>query len=161
MDISRLEGPEAEQKFIKDAEANGWKYKRHATKFEDMWLHWDVMFDTPNGCKTIDVKAHKHEYRDGPFLKNWFWVEWKNVRGNDGWLYGQSDYIAFQYFNKWYIYKTNNLKGVCELLVDFERTASRPSEADYAVYTRRDRKDQTSLIMISDLKRIEEFVWTT
>lgn len=152
-------GQEAENKFISDAIGHGWVYLRHANRIEDIQMHWDLMFRKDGKRVTVDVKAHKHECRNGPLLENWFWIEWQNVHGNDGWIKGLSDYIAFEYFNEWYIYKTDHLKGMCELLVDFDKKATKASEADYAVYTRKGRKDQTSCVMICDLSNILEYKW--
>lgn len=161
MNISIIDGTAAEKKFILDAANNGWEIIRHADSSEDMFSHWDLLVKTPNGLKTVDVKAHKHIYRNGPLLPNWLWIEWLNVRGDKGWLRGEADYIAFEYFNTWLIYERESLCVLCELLVDFDRIASRASEADYCIYTRKNRKDQTSKVMISDLNNILRFEWIT
>lgn len=159
MTRSFTEGREAENNFIVEAEKHDWTLVRKASMWEDVYSHWDYLFDTPEGRKFVDIKAHKHVYRNGPLLKDWFWIEWVNVRGNDGWIRGKSDYIAFNYFDEWYIYNTNILRTACELLVDFDKKASRATDADYAIYTRKDKEDQTSLVMISDLPK-PHLLWT-
>lgn len=157
---SKIEGNAAEQSFIKAAERNGWQLVRKAKRLEDMHQHWDFLFlDEFNEEVKIDIKAHKHTRRNGPLLKDWFWIEWANVRGNDGWLCGSSDYIAFEYYNNWYIYDTPELKRKCETLVDFGSIASSAADSEYKIYTRKNRKDQTSKVRISDLEEIVVYNW--
>lgn len=160
MDRSREEGTKAESRFILRANDMGWEYIRNAKKFEDMWQHWDILFDTPEGEKTIDIKAHKHKYRSGPLLEDWFWVEFRNVKGDKGWLYGEADYIAFEYFGAWYIYDREILANCCELLVDMDADpVDKTGHAYYRLYQRYGRKDQTSLVQISDLPY--KYHWST
>lgn len=157
---SKIEGNNAEKNFIRVAERSGWQFLRKARRLEDMHQHWDaLLLDEFNEEVKVDIKAHKHTKRNGPLLEGWFWIEWANVRGNDGWLCGLSDYIAFEYFDSWFIYDTPNLRARCEELVDFDKKATSAKDAEYKIYTRRDRKDQTSKIRISDLNEILTYSW--
>tara|TARA_R100000458_G_C8170663_1_gene171275 strand:+ start:236 stop:706 length:471 start_codon:yes stop_codon:yes gene_type:complete len=61
------------------------------TEREDMNEHWDVKI---NGVK-IDVKAIKKDN------ENIHFVEFKNVLGNKGWLYGEADGFAFETRDYW------------------------------------------------------------
>lgn len=161
MSNSYTEGKVAEQCFKERAEDNGWEYIRDATRSEDITSHWDQLYIEPdNGIVSVDIKAHKHVYRHGPLLKDRFWVEFRNVNGRPGWLYGEAKYIAFEYFGAWYIYDREILTGACELLVDMDAPiVDKPSRADYRIYQRTGRKDQTSLVMICDLPY--KYHWTT
>lgn len=157
---SKIEGNKAEKDFIRIAERNGWQFLRKARRLEDMHQHWDALFlDEFNEEVRVDIKAHKHTRRNGPLLEGWFWIEWVNVIGNDGWLCGSSDYIAFEYFDSWFIYDTPSLRARCEELVDFSKTVSHAGEAEYKIYTRKGRKDQTSKVRISDLNELLTYSW--
>jgi len=126
--------------------------------------HWDFLLRfVKNGNDfTVDVKAHKHKWRNGPLLDDYFWIEWKNVRGNTGWISGTADYIAFIYYNNIHFYERCNLKDTARSFIDFNKHVDKSSLALNCIYTRRDRKDEVSLISISRLNKITKpvFSWT-
>ena len=62
-----------------------------STEKEDWSEHWDVMV---NGVK-VDVKAIKKDN------ENIHFVEFKNVLGKGGWLYGEADEFAFETKDYW------------------------------------------------------------
>lgn len=150
-DISTYEGTQAEKLFLKTANEYNCKLIRKANPNEDKFEHWDFLLSKNEKQFTIDIKAHKHEYRNGPLLKYWFWFEFKNVKGNKGWLFGQADYIAFEYFGKFLLYNRKELAKIVVSLVDTKCLVKKPKEAKYKLYQRHGREDQVSLIKISDL----------
>lgn len=71
------------------------------TEQEDMTEHWDIKI---NELK-IDVKAIKKDN------ENIHFIEFKNVMGNEGWLYGKSDGFAFETNNFWIEVKKDDLQA--------------------------------------------------
>lgn len=54
--------------------------------------HWDIMVYKNNIYERIDVKDIKESVKD-----NKIWIELRNVRGENGWLYAPNlDSIAFE-----------------------------------------------------------------
>lgn len=162
-DISRFEGKKAEKIFLETAIREGVNFIRKATKEEDVKEHWDFLLKDYNNVKfLIDVKAHKHEYRNGPLLKDWYWIEWKNVNGDKGWIHGKADYIAFIYFDKIYIYNRCELRDAADDLIDKTKIVKKASLAQNCIYQRFGRKDQLSMIKITSLhSRISpEIIWS-
>ena len=69
-----------------------YEFYRFSTKQEDMYDHWDVMDIHGN---TYDVKGIKGHGVN--------WLEFMNVRGDKGWMYGKAKYIAFLIQGDWVI----------------------------------------------------------
>ena len=97
-------------------------------------------------CKEVlkvDVKGPKKINRsDKSKNDDFIWVEFKNVRGDNGWLYGKNDLIAFyrESDSSFYIVKTKDLAQLCESICDKKRVYY-SNEALYHRYTRAGRKD--------------------
>ena len=97
------------------------------TEKEDYSEHWDVKV---NGIK-IDVKAIKKDN------ENIHYVEFKNVLGKKGWLYGDADGFAFETKDYWIEVKKEDLQEMvhdkCMDKVmgwDFYELATRPGAKD-------------------------------
>lgn len=105
---------------------------------------------------TIDIKAPKKKERYSDYDCSILWVEFKNVQGKTGWLYGENEFIAFYQpiENVFYVVKTKDLAELCEQLCNQGITNS-AKDALYKRYTRKGRKDEISMIMFDDLKKIQ------
>ena len=161
IDSSLIEGNSAAQLFVDTAKKYNYTIIRKASPSEDMFQHWDFLISNKEGKLKVDVKAHKHEYRNGPLLKDWFYIEWKNVRGENGWIDGMADLIAFQYNKYFYLFRRNSLQTFAKANTNFSKVATRSLDCKYCIYTRKDRKDQISMVKISDLVKIEyPSIWT-
>ena len=97
------------------------------TESEDYKEHWDVSI---NGVK-IDVKAIKKDD------ENIHFVEFKNVLGKKGWLYGDADGFAFETKDYWIEVKKKDLQNMvhdkCIDKVkgwDFYELSTRPGAKD-------------------------------
>lgn len=125
---------------------------RKATQQEE-FDHIDYVMSKNNQKVSVDVKARKkisrkdHEQND-----HLVWVEWKNVNGNVGWLHGKADLIAFEQEHDYLIASRNQLAILCERLVDKNIRAESPHAALHRIYQRFGRKDQLSLIRISEIE---------
>ena len=70
------------------------------TEKEDIKEHWDVKI----GGKKIDVKAIKKSD------ENIHFIEFRNVQGKKGWLYGDADGFAFETEDYWIEVKKMDLQ---------------------------------------------------
>jgi hypothetical protein len=101
---------------------------------------------------TFDVKARKRTSRsDDSAQDKYIWVEFKNVGGGEGWLYGKADCIAFERRNDFLITKRSDLVQLCETLVDLSANVSAAKYALYKSYQRKGRKDQVAMIKFQDI----------
>jgi len=83
-------GDKAEASFEKAVSLTNLKIRK-STRHEDMHHHIDYHVTNLAGqWRAFDVKAYKKSSEAGNIL-----IEWKNVRGKDGWIYGKADFIAF------------------------------------------------------------------
>tara|TARA_Y100000593_G_scaffold66920_1_gene123110 strand:+ start:377 stop:829 length:453 start_codon:yes stop_codon:yes gene_type:complete len=117
-----IRGKRAEKEYAKL-----YKNVRFPTEEEDCGEHWDLEI---NGVK-IDVKAIKKND------ENIHFVEFKNVLGKKGWLYGEADGFAFETEDYWIEVKKDDLQELvhdkCIDKVkgwDFYEMATRPGAED-------------------------------
>lgn len=139
-----LSGEEAEKKFYEVMKSQC-EQIRPSTREENMFGHIDFICD---GVK-YDVKAHKKLNRWDKTTSDSVWVEFRNVRGNRGWIKGDADKIAFQQDNEFLI--VDRLK-LFNWLKDEIKDLSVYSVKQYKkLYQRQGRKDVITLINYSDL----------
>ena len=156
---NQISGEQAEGEFEKLAKKRGLKVKK-ATKSQQ-FSHIDfILTDKNNTVHLVDVKARKKVSRtSSSFSDDLVWIEFKNVSGKDGWLYGASDFIAFERENNFVIVPRKNLVILCESLVT-QKKVSTSSDALYCRYTRNGRSDELSLIKMQDiLSRTKTYIW--
>lgn len=136
-----------------------WLKKKHRkyrpATLEEQYQHIDFVIhsDKLNKNINIDVKGTKKKSRiDFSTNSQYVWIEFKNVRGNEGWLYGKADYIAFydEENDKFYIVDRKELAEFCEKKCD-NKVVTNPKEALYHKYTREGRKDVISLFYLEDI----------
>jgi hypothetical protein len=144
-------GNAAHQLFTDVAIARGWSVK-DSTPYQDMKHHIDVIATKDNLVCTFDIKARKKIARaDESAQDEWLYVEFQNVRGNDGWLYGKANFIAFELSEAFLIVHRRSLAKYCEAVVDRTKKVDAPHLCQYKSYTRKGRSDEISLI---EVKRI-------
>lgn len=149
----------AEQTFKRLAEAKGFNVK-DATRNQQL-SHIDFFIeDKKKVIYTFDVKARKKVNRtDSSTEDSLVWIEFKNVAGADGWLYGAADYIAFEREADFLIINRLNLVTLCERIIQNKKVTS-AKDALYAKYTRAGRKDEISLIKMEDiLNGMKTYIW--
>lgn len=143
-------GKSAEELFELFLKKTNRKYR--PANLAEQYKHIDFVVYGKKEIK-VDVKGPKKISRSNTTTDNDFiWVEFKNVRGDAGWLYGENDLIAFyrEIDTSFYIVKTPELAQLCEELCD-DKMVFRSSDALYHKYTRMGRKDVLSLIKFEDL----------
>lgn len=146
---SRTEGLRSEDKFVSACIAKGYETKK-STRDEDIHLHIDY-YVMRKGRKTVsvDVKGGNHP--------NVIWVEFKNVRGNDGWMYGKADWIAFELpeVGGFAMVQRKELVALAEEIV--EPVFVDKKEADRKYYQRKDRLDVISRLWLSDIQKCKSY----
>lgn len=99
----------------------------------------------------IDVKGLKKINRsDENVQDDYHFVEIKNVNGDNGWLYGQATYFAFELFEYFiFVDKEKLQKHIAEKVK--KEHVQFPKDAVYKLYQRDGRKDLMTLIPTKDL----------
>ena len=144
-------GMAAESSFELAALANQMSVRK-ATRQEN-FTHIDYFIQL-NGAKenSVDVKARKKIKRSDDDVNNdHVWIEFKNVQGKRGWIYGKADLIAFEREDSFLLVDRKLLARLCEKLVDLSQVNTNLAFPLYVGYQRRNRKDMLSLIKISDI----------
>jgi len=129
---------------------------RKSSLSEDRHKHIDFFLEQDRFKYSVDVKARKKTTRgDVKVNDEWTWIEFKNVLGRKGWLYGEADYIAFERADDFLMINRENLVKFCEDKVDLETMVSRPYQAEYKVYQRQGRRDLITRVRMDDLANLE------
>ena len=129
---------------------------RKSSLSEDRFKHIDFFLEQDHFKYSVDVKARKKTTRgDVKVNDEWTWIEFKNVLGRKGWLYGEADYIAFERADDFLMINRENLVKFCEDKVDLKTMVSRAYQAEYKVYQRQGRKDLITRVRMDDLANLE------
>ncbi len=135
-----------------------------ASKKEDCKDHFDYRFAKNGKELKIEVKAMKRVSRsqdDGQ--DEWIWIEFKNVAGDLGWVYGKADYVAFELQDSFIFVDRKGLAKLSEKIVDFNDIVKSPFEARRKCYRRKNRPDElVAMIHINDIvssSEVKYHVW--
>ena len=132
----------------------------------------DIGYDVVKSDLQTDIKKHidffltKDEVTIGVDVKGnnkqeEIWCEFKNVGGNDGWMYGEADIIAFDMPSQEYfcVVDREELLSLCEFVVS-DNLVYNKSEAFRNKYQRKGRKDQITRMTEEDISSLVSFsVW--
>lgn len=153
-------GLSAEESLKKIAESKKVTIEK-SSRFHDMKEHFDYFFHYADESKKVEVKAMKKLSRSGEQQDEWIWVEFKNVRGNEGWLYGKADLIAFEFKEHFLFVKREELVEMCEKLIDRTIIVKKSCDAKYKGYRRWNRPHElTGMIHNTDLMKLNyKKVW--
>ncbi len=145
---SKQQGDLAEQRFIEACENIGYQVKK-ATAKEDIYDHIDYWVLRREKWYGVDVKGNRHPET--------IWVEFKNVRGNEGWLNGKATFIAFDIAEEggFTLVLREELVDWCAL--NIENTFVPKNEAYKKLYQREGREDVLTKIHLTDLKELKSF----
>jgi hypothetical protein len=142
----------AEVRFKRAAEKLGFKVTK-ASRKEDMHKHIDYWLLYTDRKHAVDVKGNN--------LPDEIWCEFKNVRGNPGWMYGNAHIIAFDMPEEggFAIVDRQELAFWCEKNVIDELVTDK-QHAYRKKYSRKDREDVITKLNLHDLKCLESYrVW--
>ena len=156
---NQISGENAESTFEQIALKKNLKIKKATIKQQLSHIDF-ILTDKANKNFLIDIKSRKRISRSAEsFSDDLVWIEFKNVAGNQGWLYGASDFIAFEREMDFIIVPRKSLVLLCERIVSNIRV-DKSKDCLYKKYSRKDRKDELSLIKMDDiLKNIKVSIW--
>lgn len=150
---SNATGRVAEVRFVRAARNKGLLVTK-SSHTEDIHEHIDYWLAVKDGGKWgVDVKGNN--------LPDEIWCEFKNVRGNPGWMYGGATIIAFDMPEEggFSIVDREELAFFCEKHVSKE-VVSDKRNAYLKRYTRKDREDVITILKLHDLKGLVSYrVW--
>lgn len=144
-------GENAESTFVASVQKAGMKITKSSK--QDEFKHIDFYVETSDKLKfSVEVKSRKKVKRnDEKVNDDLLWIEFKNVRGMRGWLYGSADLIAFEREFDFVMVNRKLLARLCEKLCDLTKLNVDLKMPLYTGYQRRDRSDLLSLIKMSDI----------
>jgi len=129
--------------------ASLFKTYKEASKEENMYDHIDLTVDE----MTVDVKGMKKLNRgDADVNPDIHWIEFQNVRGDRGWIYGKAEYIAFETLDGFIMIDRVVLLEWCREMIT-DRKVKDKKEL-YKLYNREGRKDVISLVLTEDLLKL-------
>ncbi len=150
---SNATGRVAEVRFVRAARRKGLLVNK-SSHTEDIHEHIDYWLAIKDGGKWgVDVKGNN--------LPDEIWCEFKNVKGNPGWMYGGATIIAFDMPEEggFAIVDRQELAFFCEKHVSTEVVTDK-REAYLKRYTRKDREDVITVLKLHDLKSLVSYrVW--
>lgn len=142
-----------------------------STRNEDMWEHWDLKLvpEDPN-CPliiwgrnelntTYDVKGIKSKTRGKLPDDSIHYIEFQNVVGKTGWLYGKSDYISFETNTEWLVVDRKDLIKFSEKYknqIPVVKPFKNPEL--YKLYHRQDRKDRFIMVETIELRKLAKHI---
>lgn len=130
-----------------------------SSKKEDMYDHIDFWWNSPKkGRIGIDVKGIKKKNRKDTDVDDTInWIEILNVRGNPGWIYGKSEYIAFRTKTKILFVKTTDLQNFATEKTKGKELVHSNPKGFYIPYQRYGRMDMVFKCPTSDLEKLADF----
>lgn len=158
----RERGDAAEQRFKALAEKNGYQCEFVDDFQSQIRDHVDAILKKSDRSAHVDIKAMKKTSRqDSAVNSDVVWLEFKNVRGLKGWLYGLARFIAFEHSCGFHLIPRDLLAQWAEQNVDTTAAPVMSSKDAYRrVYTRKGRKDQITRVNWSDISHLIKFSLT-
>ena len=146
---SQKTGDAAEKSFVMAATGAGWHVRPAPIILQ--WEHVDYIITIGNSTDIlVEVKGRKKLRRNHEqFNDDIITIEFKNVAGKPGWLYGMADWLAFERKNEFIIVERERFAKLCETLVNLKDM--RPEPTLYCGYNRRERGDLISNILFADI----------
>lgn len=131
-----------------------------STRKQDMYDHIDFWWNSPKKGKIgIDVKGIKKNNRKDDKVDDTInWIEMMNVRGNLGWIYGKSEYIAFRTNTQIVFVKTKKLQEFAEEKTKGKELVNKNPKDFYVPYRRYQRLDIVFKCPTQDLIELADFI---
>lgn len=123
----------------------------------DKFKHIDIITSE----YTVDVKGIKKVNRwDEHPNPDIHWIEFVNVRGKRGWLFGEADYIAFEQPDHFVVVDRKKLASYCKEIMKGKKEAysANCEKQLHTYYFRPNRNDIIILLHISEINNLKEFI---
>ena len=144
-------GDKAEKLFASALAKAGLSFREASFQEEISHIDFFILKDSAPPV-AVDVKARKKIKRsDTETNDNLIWVEFQNVAGRRGWLYGKADLIAFEREENFILVNRKLFARLCEKLCDITKLNEDVRMPLYTGYQRAGRKDIVSLIKMTDI----------
>ncbi|MGI9850157.1 hypothetical protein [Vibrio vulnificus] len=157
---SYIEGFGTESVFCELAQSKGFKVIP-ASKKENIEDHIDFYLYRDGKQYSVDVKAMKRISRNSINKdEDAIWIEFRNVRGNNGWIYGKQDLVAFEFDSYFVLVKRKELLDfVTVSLNSFTKVVSSSRHALFNLYQRRGRQDLITRIKRDNILALKNKIW--
>lgn len=144
-------GASAENAFLHICKKNG-ILTRPATKTENCVHHFDIVLLRDGVGYKVDIKSMKSPKRGMPPDPNLIYLELRNVNGDDGWLYGCANYIAFQQDQHcfWMVPRNELVLMVDKMLENKCCKTVSVSGIPRSLYSRKNRQDLLMILSRQD-----------
>lgn len=142
LEYSRQVGNEGESLFLQACSDRGLSFQK-ATQEQDMYQHIDCFVSDGAVSIAVDIKGAKKSVC----------LEFKNVRGNSGWLYGHASQIAFLSPDKTHFLLVPRIQ-LLKYAEKFLSAERRNTKEKYYLYTRNGRDDLMTFVDWTDLETI-------
>lgn len=129
---------------------------KKATPYEDKYLHVDFWWFSPKKGKIgVDVKGTKKN-KYGKEDDSFQWLEFVNVNGKKGWLYGEEEYVAFKTLTDVIYVRRSVLAEYAERMMGKKEVVDERPDEYFIPYTRSKwgRKDVTMKVPTSDIREL-------
>lgn len=103
----------------------------------------------------FDLKKQKNKKQN----QDWIWIEFKNSKGEQGWIHGDAHFIAFERSLDFIVVNRKELLSLVnagKVRYDLPRVTL-AKKAKYRVYSRKGTGEETTQINFKDLKNLESF----
>lgn len=136
------------QRFVEACYAIGYTCEK-SDRNTDIYDHIDYFVTRASSKTSVDVKGGNHP--------DTIWVEFKNVNGDAGWMYGKAEFIAFDMpeLRGFVMVRTKELRELCEQIV--EPVFVTKQEATRKFYQRAGRQDIISRLQLEDIKKLKSY----
>ena len=148
-------GKEAEKKFFIFCSKYPNIKIRFATKYEEVIYHYDYVLQfNVNNIKSyfrVEVKSMKSKKRGEKQDPDIIFLEYKNIKGGLGWLYGKADYIAFEQKSYFILFPRIEL-------IEFAENKMRNIEISEhsgninTLYSRKNRNDLIGCFLLEEIR---------
>lgn len=155
---SYKQGLEAESRFFDLAEKRGFSVKKLNKSSDDYKKHIDCFLVGKDSTKSVDIKSLKRSSRSDENTNDFkIWLEFRNVRGDAGWMNGEADLIAFESVDGFNLFDRKELLTWCIKNINFKEKVNNPRQAYLKSYTRDGRKDVITFVMLKDIENLIKF----
>ena len=146
--------------FIEIAESKG--YKIHKPSFAERKANVDFILEGQSKGDAVNVRIDLKK-KNSKNSKHWVYIEYKDSKGRDGWLYGMSDFIIFDTFKDFILVPRKALISFLNesQIVRWDLPyVDKPWNSKYRLFRRPDTLETISQIQIKDLLNIDNHkVW--
>jgi len=146
--------------FIEIAESKGYKIKKPS--FAERKGNVDFILEGQKQGISSEVRVDLKK-KNGKNANHWVYIEYENSKGNEGWLYGMSDFIIFETSKEFiFIARKSLINFLNETqLVRWDLPyVDKPWKSKYRLFRRPNTSETITQIRVKDLLNIKNHqIW--